>query len=225
MNTLTFQIHHYLQNSDSYRASLNNLEKNLHKKFTYYYQIRNRIFNENRPTKVVELRRKSKEKRELQKYIESSIINEFADDRAYAKVEINGHRILGLIDSGANITCLGKGALDFLDSAKLKLTSLTVGVQTADGSKKSMKGYCKIQIKFKEELKDIVLFVCPDLEQKLYLGVDFIKKFNLAPDLFPTALVHELNNVGEDPKKHQLSVSEQKILNDILKMFPCSNKG
>lgn len=89
--------------------------------------------------------------------------------------------------------------------------ALKVGVQTANGSHKSLKGYCRMQIKFQNKVKDINLFVCASLEQQLHLDIDFIKMFNLAPELFPHSMINEVTRV-EDPKKN-------------TNLFPSSEQG
>lgn len=188
-------------------TSHSSLENILHDKLLYYHQARDRIFGKPTTLKVLKLRQNVKEKKQIQKHISSSIINEFADDRAYAKVEINGEHILGLIDTGANITCLGRGALEFVEKSNLKLKPLNSHLQTADGTKRTIQGYCKAQIKFQNEMNEISLFVAPDLDQALYLGTNFIKMYNFAPKL------------------HILSASEQQQLEFIIQMFPRSENG
>lgn len=131
------------------------LQDSLHKKHSHYY-VRQKIFGENHDSKVFNLRNRSKEKKSLQNVISSSIVDEYADDRAYASVEINGKKIMGLIDSGANITCLGSGgneAMEFLREGDLKLTSLNTDLETADGAKRKVVGYCNVKMNFRMMLK------------------------------------------------------------------------
>lgn len=213
------------QNLNSIFPNGQTLDDILHEKLLYYHEARDRIFQTPTSSKIQKLRQTSKEKKELKKMISSSIVNEFADDRAYAKVEINGESIMGLIDTGANITCLGRNALDFLEKCQLKLISLSSDVQTADGTKRTIKGFCKAQIKFQNEAKEISLFVAPDLDQPLYLGTNFIKMYNLAPKIFPPALISEVSSVNKDPKKHILTPLEQRQLEEIIDMFPRSDFG
>lgn len=49
----------------------------------------------------------------------------FGDDgRPQAIVNINNFQVVGLLDSGANISCLGKGATDLLSKIGLKMKKI-----------------------------------------------------------------------------------------------------
>lgn len=206
-------------------TSQSSLTDILHEKLLRYHEARDRIFNPQPSSKIVKLRQSSKEKKVFRKLISSSIVNEFADDRAYAKVEINGQSILGLVDTGANITCLGRDAFEFLTTSGLKMIPLNSDVQTADGTKRTIQGYCKAEIKFQNETKELSLFVAPDLDQKLYLGTNFIRMYNLAPKIFPPSLISEVSIAEQDTNKHCLSSTEQQRLDEIITMFPRSDIG
>ena len=52
-------------------------------------------------------------KRKIAKAMLSSVIS--ADDpRPYAKIHIGGVELMGLLDSGASISCLGSNSLEFV---------------------------------------------------------------------------------------------------------------
>lgn len=65
------------------------------------------------------------------------------------------------------------------------------------------------------------------MSQKLYLGTNFIKSYNLAPQLFPPMLVDEISrpSESEDSKKHKLSVIEEYELKKIIELFPSSENS
>lgn len=134
--------------------------------------------------KVPKIRLKAKEKRKLHKSIESTLLQE-NDDRVYLRVQIGEENVSGLVDSGANITCLGKGALEFLARNNLKITPMDATLRTAGGNSKLIVGFVRSLINYRSSSFEFNIFVAPDLVQPLYHRVDFIKVFNLAISLLP----------------------------------------
>lgn len=173
--------------------------------------------------KILTVRKKFKEKVSFHKAIESSVLDDLnndSDNRAFLQVKIGHSLALGLVDSGANITCLGKNAFDFLSKSSLTYTPLATCVKTADGNSKPIVGYIKSSISFRGQSEEFVIFIAPDLLQELYLGIDFIKKFQLAPNIFPSSNISEISI--SNPLRHVLSESEEKELQTVINMFPNS---
>lgn len=82
---------------------------------------------------------------------------------------INSRKVQGLLDSGANCTILGKGALDFLKSVNLKKYHFQTNLQTADGTNHQADVYVNLPITFNNKTRTI-----PTL-------VDFWNVFNIQP--------------------------------------------
>lgn len=220
-----------LNNSISKHSKCSDSKKqfpSLHEKLTNYYKRREEIFNSNdnsfKEPKILKTRRKFKEKSQFYKAIESSTLQDFSnncDDRTFLQVTIGGnYSLLGLVDSGASITCLGKNSLEFLSKNSLIYTPLKASVKTAGGNSKPIVGYIKTSITFRGKTEKFTIFIIPELLQDLYLGIDFIRKFKLAPDLFPIINISELSN--NNTSKHELSISEEVELTKVLNMFPNS---
>lgn len=74
--------------------------------------------------KILKLRANYKTKKSNLKTIESSVIYEIGDDRPYLKVKLGDTEIIGLIDSGCNIICLGEGSLELLKTLYISYTPL-----------------------------------------------------------------------------------------------------
>lgn len=200
----------------------------LHERQVAYYKKRDEIFNapeqelseESTNHQVPKIRLKSREKRNLFKAIDSTLLHDSEDDRVFLNVKIGEECVNGLVDSGANITCLGNGSLNFLKRNSFKLVPLNASLKTADGNSKDIIGYVDVPITFRKLSTNFTIFVAPDLKQSLYLGTNFIRYFQLAPDLFPPYHVSEISSQNEN--KHSLSESEEKLLTETISLFPSS---
>lgn len=218
----------------------------LHDKLLFYYKRREEIFNNNstdsdyqsaqttsgnhskennssKEPKIIQVRNKFKEKSSFHKAIESSILNDInvgSDNRTFLQVKIGHSFTIGLVDSGANITCLGKNSESFLEKCGLTYTPLNTSVKTAGGNSKPIVGYIKTSITFRGHSEEFTVFIAPSLVQELYLGIDFIKRFKLAPDIFPSPKISEISITN--PLRHILSDTEEKELTAVINMFPNS---
>lgn len=195
-----------------------------HERETAYYQKRKEIFDqsatETHEKKIPKIRQKAKEKHQLYKSIESSILTDHEDDRVYIQVKIGKELLTGLVDTGANITCLGKGCLDFLKRNEIDFIPLDASLKTAGGNHKNIVGYLKIPIHFRKSMTTFTVFLAPDLQQSLYLGTNFIRHFQLAPSLFPP---HGISEISVDhPNRHVLTDSQNQVLREVVASFPSS---
>lgn len=198
-----------------------------HERLTAYYKARDRIFNETLSVpsiskvspKILKLRSNHRIKKTNLKTVESSVINELGDDRPYLKVKIGDTEIIGLVDSGCNIVCLGEGSLKLLRSLNISYTPLESSLKTAGGNSKPVLGFIKQSISFNKSTQEFTIFVCPDLQQQLYLGTNFIRAFHLAPMLFPPRVDELMLN---DPNRHDLSEEENRLLMNVITTFPSS---
>lgn len=153
-----------------------------------------------------------------------SEILDTSDRRPYATVIINGTEITGLLDSGAGISCLGKGAFNTLHKCGLKWKQFSGGeVQTASGQSQKIEGYSDVRVKFQEDTKTIRLYLVPSLAGVLYLGIDFWTEFNLLPKLEEvTSITVAADCEDSSPDMHLLNESDKKKLNEIIALFPSS---
>lgn len=195
-----------------------------HERQLAYYKRRNEIFGQSvlqdSPNKIPKIREKAKEKRRLFKAIESTVLSDSKDDRVFIKIKIGDESLTGLVDSGANITCLGKGALEFLKRNSLDLIPLQASLKTAGGNNTCIIGYINTPIQYRHLSISFPVFIAPELHQELYLGTNFIRSFKLAPNLFPPASISEIS--VEHPNRHTLSDHEKVLLAQVVAQFPCS---
>lgn len=122
----------------------------------------------------------------------STIERTKADIRPFITVQLFNENYLGLLDSGASISCLGGiAATNFLDK-NIRFKTLNEFVFTARGAKYKILGYLTTDVEFKGIKKQIQLFIIPQLRQNLYLGVDFFHKFGLFEKILRAFLVKKI---------------------------------
>lgn len=167
-------------------------------------------------------------KRMSKKLVKAAKIEEIEssnDIRPHLVVTISGEEVRGLLDSGASISCLGKGAFETLQKCNLRWKEIETKVQTASGQQQEVKGYTDVVITYKEMSRPIRLYVIPSLSQSLYLGIDFWIHFNLLPKLEEVEVTQEVAEAA-DPNLHQLNSVQNKRLNNIISLFPsCEKEG
>lgn len=113
-----------------------------------------------------------------------SIFNKPCYIRPYADVTLFGGTILGLLDTGESISCIGaKTAENYLASGA-PFKWLRPSVRTADGKDQNVVGFVETTIVFKENKMPITIFIIPSLDRDSFLGIDFWEFFNLVPEEF-----------------------------------------
>lgn len=103
--------------------------------------------------------------------------------RYYAKISFLDFEEFGLLDSGANVSCIGAelATTDFSNYPNfLKCQSQ---VKTADGAIQKVLGWVDVTVSFKGKSSRLRLFVIPSIKQRLILGTDFLRAFGLFPDV------------------------------------------
>lgn len=211
-------------------------KKSLHERYLNYIKVRQRIFDqsdsENLNTKSFQklkaYRIRSRLKRNINKII-ASIERTPTDNRPFCKIFIENVELLGLLDSGANVSVLGKNSLEFVSKLNKKIVNLSSQVSTSDGSKQEIVGSVELQVKFKDKIQLHKFLIVPALKQEVYLGFDFWKAFGIAPELhtsevceIETTLEPSLSNPEIDI--HTLTPEQSSKLNYVKTLFPSSIK-
>lgn len=160
-------------------------------------------------------------KREKLKFlVAEECIDESVDNRPYTDVIIADTKIRGLLDSGATISVLGSECHKILETGIHKVHKIHSQLETASGQKQRVVGYIYVPISFNGKTKMITLFLVPSLKQKLYLGIDFWKLFDLKP-------IQQVNEVNLESlpdtsiyKYHILTDEQRTELNRVKELFP-----
>jgi len=145
------------------------------------------------------------------------------DRRAFAEVQLHGHLMLGLLDTGASVSPLGAGGLELLEQLGLQMTPTTTTVQAAGGTRNKIVGKVDVLVQYAKMERSLTLYVCPSLQQHLYLGIDFWRKFGLAPNIVGVEAVDlvesEFLTKSEPVEPHILDASQQQRLEAVKVKF------
>ncbi|XP_055838190.1 uncharacterized protein K02A2.6-like [Episyrphus balteatus] len=131
--------------------------------------------------------------------------------------------MLGLLDSGASISCLGAGCLDLVKSEGVSFKSFCSKVRTASGQNQPIIGELTTSVTYKGITKQITLYLVPSLEQTLYLGVNFWKSFEIAPQIISEISSIDLDSC-RDSNAHELSPDQTSKLQSVIGLFPSAAK-
>lgn len=153
----------------------------------------------------------------------------FSDNRPFGTIRIENVDIQGLLDSGATITVLGHNSIQFLESIGKSDIKLNSTISTSDGTKNPIIGVIILDVTFKDIQKPHKFYIVPTLSKELYLGIDFWKAFNVAPELF-SHNCSEVEFSADIPKtspldnQHELTPQEFARLEMVMALFPSSTK-
>jgi transposase InsO family protein len=141
------------------------------------------------------------------------------DDRPFVKVQILDKDVIGLLDSGANISLLGKDSGTIIKASGIKVDPFPAMVQTADGKRHETKGVISLPIKYNGETRIIKCIIVPSVKHQILFGWDFWKAFGIVPYVCAC----DIDLVPEEKAKnteHELTCEQRSILQDTLKKFP-----
>lgn len=197
-----------------------------HERWQEYITKRNAIFQVSSLTtctakrskrSTIRLRNYYKNRKLSSKLIISSIIQGQKDKRYYAKVSFLNLTEFGLLDSGANVSCIG-AELSSMDFTKFpSFTPMKSYVRTADGTMQKTKGILKVDVTFRGQSQPITFLIVPSISQRVILGLNFWKLFHLGTDIFDTAIYSAVpQSISENDVVAELSAVETPIGRDIL---------
>lgn len=198
----------------------------LHLRWERYLQTRKRIFDSvdevHVPKRAVRFRefRDRRSKMRSNPVRISSVCHFPNDERPYATVKIGNQELVGLLDTGASRSCLGRNAEQFLKSAGLEMSPYNECVQTANGSEQQVVGKVRVALSFRGKVRIMTLWVVPTLAQSLYLGIDFWKRFDLAPGLISELASPIIDDNLEINVKYDLTEEESSRLEKVKRKFP-----
>lgn len=99
-------------------------------------------------------------------------------------MSILGSTFLGLLDSGASCTIIGKSGWNVLKSFNVRLTKRpTISCTVANGEQCEVLGVISVPIQLKSVVKIVDIFVVPSIPHALILGLDFWRTMGIIPNL------------------------------------------
>lgn len=227
--------------SEKFEENVKKINESYNKRMENYKKVRNRIFSTDecsiRLDKIKMTRERFKNKKKMYRNIKDSITvccalnkDKENDPRAFAEIKIGEISVTGLLDTGASISLLGKNCEDLVDKLNIKLKPMFASIKTAGGGKHNVLGQVDLPVTYQGNTKLIRFYVCPELIQNAYLGVDFWREFGLAPQIFP---VEEINPVKlsenfplklDNVEQHSLSEAETSELDRVMSLFKSYEK-
>lgn len=106
------------------------------------------------------------------------------DERPYLEVDVLGHTLLGLLDSGASRTFLGQQGWNIIKDLNIRLdTSRKVRCTVANGQTAQGIGVVELPMRVRDRVKIVEVLVVPELPHSLILGLDFWVLLGIVPDL------------------------------------------
>lgn len=160
-------------------------------------------------------------------------LNKPFDNRPYISITLYDESITCLLDTGANLTCLGKLSLGLLRKHKIKLDKCANRIiTTADGKPQSIIGVCQLPIYLNNTCKLINVSVVPSLRCGIILGSDFCKTFKLdihfkdnswnVPSELSNLLVLSEDDISSQCEKQDkvvLTTAQQRELDSVVSLF------
>ncbi|KNC33715.1 hypothetical protein FF38_03145 [Lucilia cuprina] len=165
------------------------------------------------------------------KYKVSAIINNNNDKRYYASVKFLSFKELGLLDTGANISCIGSELAAYNFSQFKEFVPSKSCVKTADGRLQKVIGFMFVDVTFQNMTRKLKILIIPTITQKLILGLDFWKAFNLAPEIFgnvvyasgkenPQEISKDISLSTDSNLEYPLTPTQRQQLATIIEFFP-----
>jgi len=194
-----------------------------------YHEVRNRIFSNNfKPNiknRTLRLKYFYSEVKKNNKLLVSTIFSNQQDIRSYAEVSFLESTELGLLDTGANISCIGSflAQQDFSKFPEFK--SFKSHVRPADGASQDIVGVLNVQMTYTSQKLPMKLYVIPTIKQKLILGRDFWRIFALAPNIISSIESSAQKSTTEMLNSFPLSPHQTQQLEVVKLLFPSAAKG
>lgn len=140
------------------------------------------------------------------------------DNRPYVSVRVNGVYVKGLLDSGANVTILGRNCLKNIEKWNLQLKPMTNSIRTANGAHCKALGYVDVPFEFRGRKRVIPTLLIEEITKELILGTDFWNAFRIAPMACDVTDV-QVPKLEVLHESHVLTPEQAKELNEVVKMF------
>ena len=134
--------------------------------------------------RIVKARARFRERKSRRRQIIESVNKiQSIDNRIFTDVLINGKSFKGLLDTGATVCLLGKNCRENVEKLGLEVRRHFSSVKTAGGENFTIVGRVQVKVQYNGVEKELEFYLCPYLQQEMYLGINFWRLFNLAPEI------------------------------------------
>lgn len=136
------------------------------------------------------------------------------DNRPYVMVKVGNKELTALLDSGANVSILGRDSEDIIEEFNLIISFDNSIIKTADGKSHKVNGSIDIPITYNDVTKVVKCLIVPTLENKLLFGVYII--------YYSTSYcgLTEITERKIDSAEHQLTDEQKGKLREALLLIP-----
>ena len=124
------------------------------------------------------------------------------EPRLFFNIELNGRKLLGMLDDGSVHSYLGKGVSKEFAG---KLEEETASVRVADGGAVKLQGVLKMTVSIDGTQLTMPFRVADELQYDCILGIDLKRAFKMKIDYendswwTPKGVVHQFYAYGQDP--------------------------
>ena len=102
------------------------------------------------------------------------------DNRPYISIHVFDVPLVGLLDSGANNSIVGRTGISILTKLGLRWDKSDINfVTTADNRRQEVIGIVELPVRISDSLRLLKAYVVPSLDHSLILGSDFCRLFSL----------------------------------------------
>lgn len=133
-----------------------------------------------------------------------------------------GRKLVGLLDSGAQISVAGADFDKIMYSLNVRPKSLISVIRTADGTSHPVNTSFDLPITYFDRSETISVLFVPSVPKRLILGMDFWQAFHIRPIMCETIDVAKPMPVSE---LHDLDVVNAEKLQAVLKKMPFAKDG
>lgn len=117
--------------------------------------------------------------------------------RPYVNIQLHGKSLLGLLDTGSAVTILGNNSHQYFTSKGFMLQqSMPIQFIAAGGQKLKSIGLIQLPVKFQEQFHLMDIYVVPEIQNSLILGMDFWKIFGLFPKKLDSVIMRSGSDVA-----------------------------
>lgn len=163
--------------------------------------------------------------------IDELLIHIEGDARPFVEVKILDKKLIGLLDSEAQRTVLGKGSEKLIDELKLKVFQTSTSAKTASGAPIEILGYVNLPITFNGETHIIPALIAPVVRHKLILGYeDFWRVYKLEPSVQIQRVCYDEDYSESEIEVHEmeedvLTQEQMESLEEVKGMFMVAVEG
>lgn len=142
------------------------------------------------------------------------------DNRPHANVKIFDDKFVGLLDSGANVTVMGKDYCSYSPKWGLDISKKRSSVRVADGNQLRSLGTILLPFEYNGKRKYVNVLIVPQIDRKLILGMNLWHAFNINP------IVSEISyeKAVDISLKANLTANQRTRLADTLKRYKFADK-